>query len=148
MQLFNIFLAYTPFKIIIKYCLYSLCCTISPCRLFILYLVVCTMFKSLVQFELIFVQGVRQRSSFLLQDFLFLSCKKSPPYPPIKSRLKIFFQKKSPPTSSFVVGKGRKFPSSVSPAPCPSPVFLGELLLQQWGGTCWPFSDRQHHEAG
>ena len=28
--------------VIIKHCLYSLCCTIYPCHLFILYIVVCT----------------------------------------------------------------------------------------------------------
>ena len=32
---------YTPFIVIIKYWLYSLCCTIYPCSLFILYRVVC-----------------------------------------------------------------------------------------------------------
>ena len=33
---------YTPFKVIIKYWIYSLCRTIYLCSLFILYLVVCT----------------------------------------------------------------------------------------------------------
>ena len=32
---------YSPFIVIIKYWLYSLCCTIYPCSLFILYRVVC-----------------------------------------------------------------------------------------------------------
>ena len=32
----------SPFKVTIKYWLFSLCCTIYPCSLFILYIVVCT----------------------------------------------------------------------------------------------------------
>ena len=32
---------YTPFKVIIKYWLYFLCCTIHPCSLFILYIAFC-----------------------------------------------------------------------------------------------------------
>ena len=36
------FINYSTFKVIIKHWLYSLCCTIYPCYLFILYVVVCT----------------------------------------------------------------------------------------------------------
>jgi len=40
-RLFKIFIDYTSF-ILIKYWLYSLCCTIYPCNLLILYIVLCT----------------------------------------------------------------------------------------------------------
>ena len=36
------FTDYTPFKVIIKYWLYFLCCAIYPCSLYILYIVVFT----------------------------------------------------------------------------------------------------------
>ena len=46
LQIYNIvihsFKGYTPFIVIIKYWLCSCCCTIYPCSLFILYLIVCT----------------------------------------------------------------------------------------------------------
>ena len=35
------FIHYTPLEMIIKYCVYSLCCTIYPCSVFILYMAVC-----------------------------------------------------------------------------------------------------------
>lgn len=39
---FDVFIDYTSFKIIIKCCLYVLCCTFHPNNLFILYQVVCS----------------------------------------------------------------------------------------------------------
>ena len=42
---FTIFKYYTPFIVMIKHWLHSLCCTIYPCSLFILYKVVCTSYS-------------------------------------------------------------------------------------------------------
>ena len=39
---FTILKGYTPFIVIVKYWLHPLCCTIYPCSLFILYIIVCT----------------------------------------------------------------------------------------------------------
>ena len=41
----KIFIDYAPFIVIIKYWLYSLCCTIYPYSLFIAYIVFCTSYK-------------------------------------------------------------------------------------------------------
>ena len=44
-QWFNTFINYTPLKVIIKYWLYSLYCTVYPCVLLTLYIVVCISWK-------------------------------------------------------------------------------------------------------
>ena len=41
-QWFTIFKGYTPSIVIIKYCLYSLCCTIYPHNISVFYITVCT----------------------------------------------------------------------------------------------------------